>query len=213
MKLEADGIEFSYGDKKILHSIYISLETGKVTGLLGRNGSGKSTLLQVMYGFITTETQSVRIQGKKLDNVKKIKNIAYLPQYHFVPGNLKLKTILNDFNLELSELEDFSNQKMNLNMGFENLSGGQKRILEIFLILKSDKKFIILDEPFSYLSPILVDKIIKKVQEEKVNKAILITDHLYKHVLDISDELYLIQNGCTRKIKEKEELVQFGYLR
>ncbi len=80
---------------------------------------------------------------------------------------------------------------------FRNLSGGEQRIIEIYAILASNTKFCMLDEPFSQVMPIYIGTIKSLIVREKQNKGIIITDHLYKHIIDICDNLYVISNGET----------------
>lgn len=212
-KLEADGIEFSYdGKKQVLSGIYINVQQGNITGLLGRNGSGKSTLMQIVYGILACKVQSVRIDGKRLHYFQKKNNIAYLPQYHFIPNELKISSILADFGNSRDEAEAFMDCKLVYNQRFYTLSDGEKRLLELFLVLHSSQTFILLDEPFSYLSPKIVERLIEKLHVLKNQKGILLTDHLYQHVLEVSDELYVMQNGYTQLVSDENQLKILGYI-
>ena len=215
MILEADGIEFSYDAKeKVLQSVYIKVAENEIVGLLGRNGSGKSTLLQVIFGSLSSETQSVRINGKKLvSQNKKLQQIAYLPQYNFVPENYTIETICNDYNCELIAFQNFIEKAIPKKQKFGLLSSGEQRLLELFITLHSSKKFVLLDEPFSYLSPKMINKISEEIIKQKSNKGIILTDHLYQNVINISDEIYFIQKGCTQKMNHLEDLKRLGYLR
>jgi ABC-type lipopolysaccharide export system ATPase subunit len=93
------------------------------------------------------------------------------------------------------------------------LSGGEKRIIETYLILKSQSKFVLLDEPFSHIAPIYINTIIELIQEEKHEKGIIITDHMYKYVTEISDDLYLLKDGWNKKVKNLSELEFYKYAR
>lgn len=89
------------------------------------------------------------------------------------------------------------------------LAGGELRYLEIMLLMEQDATFILLDEPFTGLSPILKEKIQALIIEKSRIKGILVSDHDYMNVLDISNQLLLLENGGCRKINKKEELEQF----
>ena len=95
---------------------------------------------------------------------------------------------------------------------FSEFSGGEKRLIETYIILKSDAKVILLDEPFSHLAPLYIQKIKKLLEQEKNQKIIIITDHLYRDILDISDSLYLLKDGWSRLLKSSEELIQYNYI-
>lgn len=93
-----------------------------------------------------------------------------------------------------------------------DLSGGHRRLIEIFVILKSTASFVLLDEPFTHIMPVHIDKIKELILREKAGKGILLTDHLHRHVTELSDRLYLLDNGKTWPIKSKEDLYIRGYL-
>ena len=213
--LEIDSVQLSFGEKTILKSIYIKSETGKVTGILGRNGCGKSCSLKLIFGEIQSHEKSVRINGEVLySNNRDPKDMRMLPQFNFIPKHIKVSQAFKFFNLDISEFcslfEDFYNWK---NFKIRELSGGNIRILETYLILKSNTKFCILDEPFSHLSPKNISTFIRIIDQEKEKKGIILTDHLYYHITDVSDELYLIKDCVSYKINSTDELKEHGYLR
>ncbi|SHF47767.1 ABC transporter [Salegentibacter echinorum] len=93
-----------------------------------------------------------------------------------------------------------------------DLSGGEQRVIEIYACLKTEANLLLLDEPFSHLSPVYIEKIKALLLTEKLNKAIIISDHMYRHILEMSDELYLLKNGSTQLIKNKKALEDYAYL-
>lgn len=95
---------------------------------------------------------------------------------------------------------------------FKTLSGGEQRIIEIYIILASDTKFCMLDEPFSQVMPVHIEPIKKLIVREKNNKGIIITDHLYKHIIDICDTLYVISDGKTYLTRSVHDLETLGYV-
>lgn len=210
--LEADSIQLEFGARRILSDIYFKCETGKVTGLLGRNGQGKSCLLQIVYGSLVAE-KSVRFDGLSVPNAFKRPDLfAYLPQFNFIPKFLTIRRVFKDFNINFSAFEEcfgeFSNQG-NFRVG--NLSGGERRLIELYIILKKQSEFIFLDEPFTHLNPIQIEKVKALISEEKEKKGILLTDHMFRHILDVSDNLYVLVNGKTHLIKEFSEVESLGY--
>jgi ABC-type lipopolysaccharide export system ATPase subunit len=86
------------------------------------------------------------------------------------------------------------------------------RYLEIKLVLENNKKFALLDEPYNGLSPVAIEKINTLILQNKAKKGIIITDHNYKNVIEISTDLYLMKAGALSKIKSTEDLVFHGYL-
>jgi ABC-type multidrug transport system ATPase subunit len=189
-------------------------EAGEVTGILGRNGAGKSCLMNTIYGSRNAQYSTVRYNGESmLSAYQHEERIRYLPQFSIFPKFLKLSTLLSLFGSGTEVLvSDFPEFEDRLNMSFGQLSFGQKRLFETYLFLKSTADFILLDEPFSYLMPIHVEKVKEIIRKEKEHKGIIVTDHLYQNVIDISDSLYLIYDSATRKIKDQSELREYGYI-
>ncbi|WP_372643183.1 ATP-binding cassette domain-containing protein [Ancylomarina sp.] len=190
-------------------------ETGKITGLLGRNGTGKSCLMKILFGELIPNDKSIRINGDSLiSTYRSPKDLKYLPQTRFIPSSLKIKRIFDDFNLDFAdliiyfpELEKFRTSKLC------DLSGGERRIIEIYIILVSETKFCMLDEPFSQVMPLHIDTIKRLILREKENKGIIITDHMYKHIVDICDNLYVISDGTTYLTNGIQDLETLGYAR
>ncbi len=213
-KLEADDIQLSFDNRRILSDIYLKCETGKITGLLGRNGQGKSCLMKIIYGSMECE-KSVRINNDSyLQAFKYPELLQYLPQFNFIPRHLSIKRVFIDFKISFTFFEalfpEFTNDyKTTIN----KLSGGGRRLIELYIIIKSKSRFAMLDEPFSHLSPIQIEKIKTLLLEEKSAKGFLITDHLYQHITDISDNLYILANGKTHLAKSIEDIETLGYAR
>ena len=214
--LEADGIWLQFGGRKILQSIYIKLQIGQITGLLGRNGSGKSCLLKSMMGLMPTETQSVRVDGQYVGKPYQQPGlIRYLPQHPFVPPSLTVQAAFDWYGVNLDEIAgefptvyDLKHQRIG------RLSGGEKRLTEILLILKSDTAFVLLDEPFSHLMPIQIEQLQATIRQESRRKGILLSDHLYRSVLDLSDSVYFLNTGgrTIRLNAPEQDLKDMGYL-
>ena len=212
--LEVDSIILEFGERRILQDVFLKNETGQTTGILGRNGSGKTCLLNIIYGELNIANKSVRLDNQSIfEGFKNPDNLKYLPQFSFIPKNLTIKRIFKDFNLSFSHfIEYFPRFKQYYTTSLKNLSGGECRIVEVYTILTSKSKFSLLDEPFSQIMPVHVQTIKSIINEEKKNKGIIITDHLYEHVLDICDDIYLIANGKTYLTKSKSDLIELGYI-
>lgn len=214
-RLHVDSTNKSFKGKKILQDIYLSCETGKIVGLRGINGAGKSTLLNIIFGTLKGDSQFIRINDKVLQSQMDRKgNMAYLPQYSFIPKGIKIRKLISLFcNKEDTEkLLQLSIIKPFLSETAKNLSGGEKRMIEILLLIYSDSKFILLDEPFSALSPKMTDEIQRHIRRQSEKKGIIISDHRYQEVLDISDDIYLLSDTFLKQIKDLKELQQYNYL-
>jgi ABC-type lipopolysaccharide export system ATPase subunit len=212
--LEIDGIQLQFGERKILSDIYLQCETGKITGLLGKNGHGKSCLMKAIYGSLRCE-KSVRFDRISIvESFKRPDLIVYLPQCNFIPKSLSLSRVFQDFDLEYSEFQnrflEFAKREKD---AVGSLSGGECRLLELYIIVRSQSLFALLDEPFTQLNPLQIEKAMQLLTEEKARKGILITDQMYRHVIDICDTLYVLTNGKTYLTKSSADIEALGYAR
>lgn len=212
--LEADSIQLQFDGRRILSDIYLKCETGKITGLLGRNGQGKSCLMQIIYGTLKCE-KSVRFDnGSQYEAFKRPDLLLYLPQFNFIPKTLTLKRIFQDFELDYSSFESrFPEFKAKYKSTINSLSGGKHRLVELYVIVKSKSQFVMLDEPFTHLHPGQIEKVKDLLLAEKINKGLLISDHMYRHITQICDILYILTNGKTHLTKSIQEIETLGYAR
>lgn len=212
--LEVDSIILEFGTKRVLQDIFLKNETGEVAGILGRNGSGKTCLMNIIYGELKVVDKSIRLDGKVfLDGYRKPEVLRYLPQFNFIPRDLRIKRIFKDFDLSFSQfIEYFPEFEKYYNVKLRSLSGGEFRIVEIYSILASKTKFCMLDEPFSQVMPVHVETIKSIIAREKKNKGTIITDHLYKHIIDVCDKIYVLVNGKTYLTQNSSDIIKFGYI-
>lgn len=214
-KLHVDSVTKTYDNKVILSDIFVSCKKGEIKGLIGRNGSGKSTLLKIIFGTEKSESKFVRVGNKVIKNISDGKNlINYLPQDNFLPNNISIKSIINLFLEKQNRKKVYENKyiKPLLNKKNQDLSGGERRIVEILLIINSNAEFILLDEPFNGVSPIMRDYVIKYINNMKSSKGYIITDHDYENVITIADSVLYLQDGFLKEINDKFELVELGYM-
>ncbi|AEI51486.1 ATP-binding cassette domain-containing protein [Runella slithyformis] len=211
--LEADSIELSYGERKILQSIYLKIPFGEVTAILGRNGCGKSSLLQIIFGTLTPAFKSVRWDKIYIECPYREQSLVrYLPQHPLTSSSMRVHNVFDWYG---SSVGDTMKEKWQgvKNKRFGELSGGERRFWETLLILFSPVQYILLDEPFSHLSPVYVEQLKDLIIAQKSQKGILITDHLYRDVLDIADHTYFLQNGTTYLLADPvQELTDRGYI-
>ena len=212
--LEVDSVDLEFHEKRVLSDVYMRFETGKVTGILGRNGCGKSCLMKIIFGTLQARYSNVRFSGKTVfQSYRHPEKIRFMPQDSFIPKFLRLKNIFELYGCDPEDLfNDFPEFAKDPDIAFGHYSFGQKRLLETYIILKSSSDFVLLDEPFSYIMPVYVEKLKLIIKKEKTGKGIVITDHLYRDLLDVSDELYMIRDGTSIPIKDPGELRTFGYL-
>ncbi len=213
--LEIDSVILEFNSIRVLQDVYLKSETGKVTGLLGRNGTGKSCLMKILFGELIPTDKSIRLNGNTLINsYRSPKDLRYLPQTRFIPNSQTIKRIFSDFKIDFSDLiNNFPEFEKLYKSKLINLSGGERRIIEIYTILVSQTKFCMLDEPFSQVMPIHVDTIKRLILREKKNKGIIITDHMYKYIINVCDDLYVIRDGKTYLTNNIKDLETLGYAR
>ncbi|WP_047446621.1 ATP-binding cassette domain-containing protein [Alistipes sp. ZOR0009] len=213
--LEIDSVTKSFGDNKIITDVYLRCESNDIIGILGKNGSGKSTLFKILFGTLSADNKFIKIDGKIYDQPYKSKNIlTYLPQKTFLPSHLRLNSLIElcfgkyavDVFLNDDVLYKLKQSKV------YNLSGGELRYLEVKIVLFIKSKFAILDEPFSNMSPILIDELKKIIIEKSKIKGIILADHDYENVFSVANKYYFMSNGSVELIKDKFDFVNKGYI-
>lgn len=212
--LEFDSVELSFDGRKILSGVYMKCQQGEVVGILGRNGSGKSSLMKVVFGVLEAEHKSVRINGISLqgDYLRK-RQIAYLPQDPLIPSYVTLGTAFKLYGVETKDIiAAFPDVKKYLSFRPYELSGGWTRLIESMMVLQSSAPFCFLDEPFTGLMPIHIETLKNIIARIKSSKGVIISDHMHRHVTELSDRIYVITDGRTIEVKEREQLVELGYL-
>ena len=213
--LEVDSVQKQYDGKIIISDVYLKCETGDIIGLLGRNGSVKSTLLKIIFGIVAADFKFVRINGAVKSKTSTLLNqISYLAQDNFIPNSFSIKKTIA-LSISKDKVEEFYADEMiqsMLDKKIKHLSGGELRYLEIKLILHNESKFVLLDEPYNGLSPIMIDKINQLIIEKSISKGIIITDHNYENVIKVSTKLALMKEGKMFHLKNKSELVERSYL-
>jgi ABC-type lipopolysaccharide export system ATPase subunit len=213
--LEVDSVRKNFGDKSVVSDVHLKCETNDIIGLLGRNGSGKSTLLKIIFGIVPADHKFVRINGiVKSKTCQLLKHISYLHQEHFIPNHFSVKKAIS-LSIDETKRDGFYKDEMIQSIQDKkifHLSGGELRYLEIKLILSNPSKFVLLDEPYTGLSPIMMEKVNHLITENSTQKGIVITDHNYENVIKISNKLMLMVDGKMHHLKDKNELVEKGYL-
>lgn len=211
--LEISSVRLLFGERLILSDVYLKIETGNIVGLLGQNGSGKSCLMRGAYGTLACE-KSVSIDDIYFYHAYTHPQlIRYLPQHNFIPKWFSLKRIFRDFHVDFGVFAQlFPEFQGRERSKIGHLSGGMHRLVELYVILKSETQFILLDEPFTHISPVHNDVIENIITTEATNKGLLITDHMYHRIRKVCDPVYLLSNGKTHLVKEVDDLRKLGYI-
>ena len=212
--LKVDSVQLSFDDRKILQDVYLDCKQGEVIGLLGRNGSGKSSLLRIIFGTLSPVFKYVSINDEVIPKGYVKNRIAYLPQHNYLPTGIAIKSLAKML-IDKIYWAKFSSLPIYINHQHkkaEQLSGGELRQLEMLMILYSSADFILLDEPFTHVSPVQAEYFKEIIKIVSKDKGIIITDHQYNNVLEVSDRLILLNDGCTKHIKHVDELITYRYL-
>ena len=211
-------------DKNIVDNISFEVPSGCISGLLGPNGAGKTTTFYIIAGLIKADKGDIFLVDENVSSFAMHKRskmgIKYLPQEPSIFQNLSVyENLLGLAELSFKRKEDIENfitksiDEFNLseilNHKGRQLSGGQRRKVEIARTLAANPKIILLDEPFAGIDPIAIDEI-KQVLIKLKNKniGILITDHNVREALEICDHAIVINNGSIIAKGDKNSLIK-----
>ena len=231
--LEIKKISKSIKDKTILNEIDIRVDSGDICGLLGPNGAGKTTTFYIIAGLISCESGEINFLNQDISKLPMHKRsklgIKYLPQEPSIFQNLSVyENLLGLAEMSFNnkkDIENFINKSIDefdlseiCYLKGRQLSGGQRRKVEIARTLAAKPKIILLDEPFAGIDPIAIGDIknvLKKLSDKNIG--ILITDHNVRETLEICNHAAIINNGeiIAQGIKEElinNELVKKVYL-
>ncbi len=209
--LKASGLEKSYNHRKVVRDVSIYVNPGEVVGLLGPNGAGKTTTFYMIVGLTTPSQGEVSLNGTDITKMPMYRRarqgLSYLPQEASIFRKLTVEEnimiVLETLDLSASEretrlqslLHELSIAHLAKHKAY-TLSGGERRRLEITRALVLSPQFILLDEPFAGIDPIVVlelQKTISHLKEKGIG--VLITDHNVRETLNITDRAYIIHEG------------------
>ena len=231
--IETIKISKSYGRNSILNEISINIDLNEITGLLGPNGAGKTTLFYILAGLTKPTKGEVLLNNSEITNLslssRADSGLVYLPQEPSIFRNLSVKDNLRssletkilskpEIEKRIDELmEEFKISSLANRKGRE-LSGGQRRRVEIARSIALNPKFIMLDEPFAGIDPMAIDDLKELIEKlTKKGLGILISDHNVKATTDICKKIFVINSGniiaegSSAKIL-KDETVKKVYL-
>ena len=210
--LEIDSVTFSYGNRSILSGCYLSCQPGEIVGLLGRNGSGKSTLLKIIFGSLKADFMHLRINHIRVKSGFPKQNIVYLPQESFLPPFYKVCVLIKEISPKLvtDEIRNYLSKISEIE--YRNLSGGEQKFLECLWVLSQPGYYVLLDEPFSGISPLQIELLQQSIRTSAQTKGIILTDHLYQPLLEISNRIVLLHNKAVYKVEDEEDLIRYNYL-
>ncbi|MBC7956435.1 MAG: LPS export ABC transporter ATP-binding protein [Cytophagales bacterium] len=229
-RLEAAGLQKSYGARMVVKDVRLAVNSGEVVGLLGPNGAGKTTSFYMIVGLVRADAGEISIDGQRVERLPIHKRsrlgLSYLPQeasifrkltveeniravlelQHGADGRALPKATIDKLLNDL--LNDLSIDKLRASPA-PALSGGERRRVEIARALATQPRFILLDEPFAGVDPIAVLEIQRIIGFLKARGiGVLITDHNVRETLGICDRAYIISEGRVLAEGTPTEIVE-----
>ena len=213
-----------YRSRRVVDRVSLSVSTGEVVGLLGPNGAGKTTTFYMLVGFIKPASGQIFLDEADVTNLPMYKRarsgVGYLPQeasvFRRMTVEQNVKAILETRKLSRKDqdaecdqlLEDLGVIHLRKSRGFQ-LSGGERRRVEIARTLAANPSFILLDEPFAGIDPIAVQDIqtiVRSLTDRGLG--VLITDHNVQETLRITDRAYILHEGRIVVSGTPEQIVE-----
>lgn len=229
-RLEVHGLKKSYGSRKVVKSVSLSVDKGEVVGLLGPNGAGKTTSFYMIVGLLRADGGEILLDGQRIEALpihrRARLGLGYLPQEASIFRKLtveqNVRAVLelqhNERGARLSDeeirtrldelLKDLRVDHLR-DSPAPALSGGERRRVEIARALATRPRFILLDEPFAGIDPIAVleiQHIISFLKSRGIG--VLITDHNVRETLGICDHAYIISDGQVLASGTTAEIVE-----
>ncbi len=224
MTIRSEGLVKNFGSLTAVDHVDLKVEQGEIVGLLGPNGAGKTTTFYMIVGLINPDDGNIYLHDEDITELPMYKRarqgIGYLAQeasiFRKMTVRNNLLAILEGQDMSKEEREDRANELLS-EFGIERiadrqgyqLSGGERRRVEIARALTTDPSFILLDEPFSGVDPIAVNDIqdiIKYLRDKGLG--VLVTDHSVRETLDTTDRAYIMHEGDILLSGTSEEVAE-----
>lgn len=207
-----NGLSKHYGNIKALDNINLTLESGKIVGLLGPNGSGKTTLIKLLNGLLTPTKGQILVDGQQI-GVETKKLVAYLPDNSYLNSWMTVKQIVDYFTdfyadfrpevaYEMLERLDISPKRK-----LKTLSKGNKEKVCLILVMSRNAKLYVLDEPIAGVDPAARDYVISTILNNyNPDATVLISTHLIADIEQVLDEVIFLKNGSVVLQKTVDEI-------
>jgi len=229
-RLEAQGLQKSYGSRMVVKDVHVAVDAGEVVGLLGPNGAGKTTSFYMIVGLVRADAGQIHIDGRSVERMPIHKRsrlgLSYLPQEASIFRRLTVEeNIRAVLELQIDErgkplakpriddlldglLRDLSIESLRNNPA-PSLSRGERRRVEIARALATQPRFILLDEPFAGVDPIAVIEIQRIIGFLRARRiGVLITDHNVRETLGICNRAYIISEGRVLAEGTPQQIVE-----
>ena len=199
--LECKGLVKRFGKKEALAGIDLSLEPGRIVGLLGPNGSGKTTLIKLINGLLVPSGGEIRIDGFP-PSVESKRLISYLPEHSYLSDWMRVRDLFAFFQDFYADFRVDKAQDMLQRLGIEpgervkTLSKGTKEKVQLILVMSREARLYLLDEPIGGVDPAARDYILSTILSNYSESAtVLISTHLIADVERVLDEIVFIRDG------------------
>lgn len=201
--LECIDVKKSYGHKKALNGLNLSLPKGKILGLLGPNGAGKTTLMKLLVSLLRSYTGTILIDGKK-PGVETKKIVSYLPDREFLYQWMSIEECIDFFDQCYTDFDRTKAYTMMEALGLnvkdkvKSLSKGMQERVNISLIFARKAKLFVLDEPLAAVDPSTRDKILRIISENfDQDSSIIISTHLIHDVESLFTDIAIVNDGTV----------------
>lgn len=215
--LECRDLCKSFGSKKILNNINLSIPRGKIVGLLGKNGMGKSTLIKLVNDLLTPTSGEVLINGKH-PGVESKRIISYLPERTYLDKGMLVKDVIKYFEEFYSDFDKdkalklLDDLNLDMNCKISKMSKGMQEKLQLILVMSREAELYILDEPLGGVDPATRDYILDTILNNfSEGASVIISTHLISDIERILDEVIFIDKGeivltgSADEIRKKEK--------
>ncbi len=213
--MSVDSLHFSYPGRRLLTGVHLKAREGEVVGILGRNGSGKSTLLEIIFGVKTEASGYVSWNGSATRRLYTKRGIAaYLPQDSFLPPGIVVKRLIPRVVKRecVSELRHDPRITYILDRRIHQLSGGERRYLELRLLFGRKASLYLLDEPLNEMDPVGREHVVHLITDAAKSSAVILTGHVYRDIFDLSRRTFVIKDGQLYPADTKADIRRLGFL-
>ena len=210
--LECVNINKSFGDKKILKEVNLTIPRGKIIGLLGKNGTGKSTLIKLINDLLTPDSGSILVNGKEV-GIDSKKIISYLPERTYLDKSMTVDQVLEYFE---DFYDNFDSKKargllkdldLDTTQKLSKMSKGMQEKVQLVLVMSRRADLYILDEPLGGVDPATRDYILDTILTNfNEGASVIISTHLISDVERILDEVIFIDKGKIILQSDSDEL-------
>jgi ABC-2 type transport system ATP-binding protein len=199
--LKLNSLEKRFGSNMALHNVNLSIESGKIVGLLGPNGSGKTTLLKIANGLLQPTSGEILIGGEK-PGVETKSMVSYLPERTYINNWMRAKDLLDFFGDFYADFDRSKAVDMLSSLGIEpntklkEMSKGTKEKVQLVLVMSRQAKLYLLDEPIGGVDPAARDYILNTIiSNYNENSTVIISTHLIQDVEKLFDEVIFLSKG------------------